>query len=149
MSARVVAVCIGPGGIPKHPVDAVRVTTSGLEGDRQRFRLHGGPKRAVCLFSTADYASLERDGVNASAPGSYGENVLIDGLDFAALRPGNRLRLGAEVVIELTDVREPCGTLKSVDRRFPNLMLGRSGFVCSVVQEGLLRSGDPVEVLAG
>jgi MOSC domain-containing protein YiiM len=75
--------------------------------------------------------------------------VLIDGLDFAPLRPGNRLRLGAEVVIELTDVREPCGTLKSVDRRFPNLMLGRSGFVCSVVQEGLLRSGDPVEVLAG
>jgi MOSC domain-containing protein YiiM len=149
MSARIVAVCIGPGGIPKHPVVAARVTTSGLEGDHQRFRLHGGPKRAVCLFSSDDYASLVRDGVSASTPGSYGENVLIEGLDFAGLRPGNRLRLGAEAVIELTDVREPCGTLKSLDRRFPNLLLGRSGFVCSVVREGLLRSGDPVEVLAG
>jgi len=38
-------------------------------------------------------------------------------------------------------VREPCGTLKSVDARFPNLMLGRSGFVCRVLREGLLRPG--------
>jgi MOSC domain-containing protein YiiM len=149
MSARIVAVCIGSGGIPKHPVDQARVTTLGLEGDRQRFRFHGGANRAVCLFSAADYASLIRDGVTASAPGSYGENVLIEGLDFARLRPGDQLRLGTEVVVELSDVREPCGTLKSVDKRFPNLMLGRSGFVCRVIQEGLLRSGDTAQLVTG
>lgn len=149
MSGRVVAVCVGSGGIPKHPVAQARITTNGIEGDRQRFRFHGGVNRAVCIFSTADYSSLQRDGVTAVAPGSYGENVLIDGLDFAAMRPGERLQLGAEVVIELVDVREPCGTLKSVDKRFPNLMLGRSGFVCRVTREGLLREGDPVTAVKG
>lgn len=148
MNARVVALCIGPGGIPKHPVATARVTIHGLEGDKQRFRFHGGVNRAVCIFSCSDYASLQRDGVSASAPGSFGENVLIEGLDFSALRPGDRLRLGSEVVIELHDVREPCGTLKSVDKRFPNLMLGRSGFVCRVVQEGQVESGAPVALLA-
>jgi hypothetical protein len=38
------------------------------------------------------------------------------------------------VRLAIHDVREPCKTLKSVDARFPNLMLGRSGFVCRVVR---------------
>jgi MOSC domain-containing protein YiiM len=137
----IVAVCIGPGGIPKFAVLEARATANGLVGDKQRFRMHGGQNRALCLFSTADYASLRRDGVPCGAPGTFGENVLVEGLDFAQLLPGDRLALGDEVLIELFDVREPCGTLKSVDARFPNLMLGRSGFVCRVLREGLLRPG--------
>jgi len=141
LEGTILAVCIGPGGIPKHAVPEARATASGLTGDKQRFRIHGGPNRALCLFSTADYASLRRDGVACADPGTFGENVLVEGLDFARLLPGEHLALGDEVEIELFDVREPCGTLKSVDARFPNLMLGRSGFVCRVLREGLLRPG--------
>ena len=137
----ILAVCIGPGGIPKQAVPEARATENGLVGDRQRYRIHGGPNRALCLFSSADYASLRRDGVPCENPGTFGENVLVEGLDFAQLNPGECLALGDEVRIELFDVREPCGTLKSVDARFPNLMLGRSGFVCRVLREGLLRPG--------
>jgi MOSC domain-containing protein YiiM len=81
-------------------------------------------------------------------PGSFGENLLIDGLDFGALRPGDRLAIGDEVVIEVHGVREPCGTLRPLDRRFPDLMAGRSGFVCKVVREGRVANGDAVAVLA-
>jgi MOSC domain-containing protein YiiM len=141
LEGTILAVCIGPGGIPKQAVPEARVTPNGLEGDKQRYRIHGGPNRALCLFSSADYASLRRDGVPCESPGTFGENVLVEGLDFAQLLPGDRLALGGEVEIELFDVREPCGTLKSVDARFPDLMLGRSGFVCRVLHEGLLRPG--------
>jgi MOSC domain-containing protein YiiM len=141
LEGTLLAVCIGPGGIPKHAVPEAFATANGLEGDKQRYRIHGGPNRALCLFSSADYASLRRDGVACEQPGTFGENVLLEGLDFAQLLPGDCLALGDEVVIELFDVREPCGTLKSVDARFPNLMLGRSGFVCRVLREGLLRPG--------
>jgi MOSC domain-containing protein YiiM len=141
----VVAVCVGPGGIPKHPVPSARVGLLGLEGDAHRFHLHGGANRAVCLFSVEDYASLARDGVSASPPGAYGENLTTEGLDSSVLRPGDRVRVGAEVVLELFDVREPCGTLKKLDRRFPDLMVGRSGWVCRVVTEGTVRTGDRIE----
>lgn len=137
----ILAVCIGPGGIPKHAVDQARATPDGIVGDKQRYRMHGGPNRALCLYSIEDYASLRRDGVSCDAPGSFGENVLTEGLDFRALLPGDRLALGDEVEIELFDVREPCKTLKSVDARFPNLMIGRSGFVCRVLRGGVLRAG--------
>ena len=140
-SGRVVAVCAGPGGIPKPAVESAAVTVDGLAGDGHRFKLHGGRKRAVCLFSVEDYASLRRDGVAADPPGAFGENLTIEGLAFDTLRAGDRLRVGAEVELEITDIREPCGTLKSIDERFPNLMVGRSGFVCSVVNEGQLQAG--------
>ncbi len=143
----ILAVCIGPGGIPKHAVDEARATAGGIVGDKQRYRMHGGPNRALCLFSIEDYASLQRDGVACEAPGAFGENVLTQGLAFAQLLPGDHLALGDEVEIELFDVREPCRTLKSVDARFPNLMIGRSGFVCRVLREGWLRPGMTVRKL--
>ncbi len=156
----VLAVCVGPGGIPKQAVDAASVSHRGLEGDRQRMRIHGGLNRAVCLFSIEDYRSLQRDLVACEPPGAFGENVLTEGLDFAQLGAGDELVIGnadsivalervAErnearedlVRIAIHDVREPCGRLKSVDKRFPDLMLGRSGFVCRVVTPGILRPG--------
>lgn len=143
------AVCLGPGGIPKHPVDEAECGALGLVGDKHRFKLHGGADRAVCLFSVEDRASLAKDGVVAGGPGAYGENLLVEGLDFARLRPDDVLEVGDEVVLQVHDVREPCNTLRSVDRRFPDLMLGRSGWVCRVLAGGRLRPGMQVRLRAG
>lgn len=140
-SGVVLAVCLGTGGIPKHAVESAVVEQLGLVGDGHRFKFHGGAHRAVCLFAMEDYATLRRDGVPCEMHGTFGENVLTQGLDYTALRPGDELAIGDEVVIAIHDMREPCKTLKKVDARFPDLMLGRSGFVCSVVHGGELRAG--------
>ena len=142
MQGIVLAVCLGPGGIPKQPVESAVVAELGLIGDKQRYtKVHGGAHRAVCLFALEDYRTLKADGVKVEPPGAFGENLLTEGLDYTLLRSGDRLAVGDELVIEIHDVREPCGTLKSVDARFPNLMLGRSGFVCRVVTGGSVRPG--------
>jgi MOSC domain-containing protein YiiM len=143
--AEIVAVCVGDGGIPKHPVESVAVGPLGLEGDGHRYHRHGGEDRAVCLLSMEAYESLREDDVACEAPGTFGENVLTRGLDDATLRPGDRLRLGDEVIVEIHDARAPCKTLKSVDPRFPDLMVGRSGWVCRVVEPGTLRPGMGIE----
>ena len=147
LAGTILAVCIGPGGIPKHSVPEARATPDGIVGDKQRYRIHGGRDRALCLFSIEDYLSLRHDGVACDNAGTFGENVLVQGLDFRQLLPGDKLALGDEVQIELFDVREPCGTLKAVDARFPNLLIGRSGFVCRVLREGVLRPGQRVRKL--
>jgi MOSC domain-containing protein YiiM len=135
------AVCLGPGGIPKRPVDEAFVGELGLEGDAHLFRRHGGPRRAVLLFSVEDYASLAADGVRAEMPGAYGENLLTEGLDLNAIVPGERLAVGAELVLEAADVRVPCKTLRAIDARFPALIVGRSGRLCAVVRPGRVRAG--------
>ena len=141
---RVLAVCIGSGGIPKHPIDEGVVGELGLEGDRHRFHAHGGRDRAICLLSMEEVRSLEADGVAFAGAGQYGENLLTDGLDPKGLRPGDTLELSGGVVLELFDVREPCGVLRSVDPRFPELMVGRSGFVARVVSGGVVRPGEAI-----
>ena len=127
--------------MPNHPVESAQVNALGLVGDKHMQAVHGGLERAVCLFSCEDYARLERDRVDPSGAGFYGENVLTEGLDFEGLVPGDVLEIGPEVRLEIHDVRSPCTTLKKHDGRFPDLMLGRSGFLCRVLQGGLLKAG--------
>lgn len=141
MSGTVLAVCVGSGGIPKSSVEETRITLDGLEGDSQRQKFHGGRDRAVCLLSIEEYRLLQEDQVDCEPPGAFGENLLTEGLDPTALRPGDRLRVGAEVLLEIHDVRQPCATLRAVDARFPDLMVGRSGWVCRVLAEGTVRAG--------
>ncbi len=143
----VVAVCLGPGGIPKTPVAEAVVKHDGLLGDAHRSPRHGGLNRAVCIFSVEDQVELLGDGVPCAEPGSFGENVLVEGLDFGAIRPGDLLSLGDQVRLEIHDVRAPCGTLKSLDKRFPDLLQGRNGFVCRVACEGRLSPGMDVRVI--
>ncbi|MBL4770000.1 MAG: MOSC domain-containing protein [Planctomycetes bacterium] len=145
---RVIAVCLGPGGIPKLPVPEAQVELLGLVGDKHRHPEHGGANRAVCLLSTADHASLRRDGVQSQQAGSFGENLLIEGMDFEGLKPGDRLSVGNEVVLEIHDCREPCITLQPIDPRFPALMEGRSGFMCRVIATGSVATGALVSLLS-
>ena len=147
-AAEVFAVCVGPGGIPKPQVESCAVSAQGLEGDGHRFESHGGLDRAVCLLAVEVYEALQEDGVACHEPGTFGENVLTRGLDDTTLEAGDRLRLGGGLVVEIHDIRAPCATLKSVDSRFPELLVGRSGGVCRVVEPGILRRGATIERLA-
>ncbi|MEZ5975938.1 MAG: MOSC domain-containing protein [Planctomycetota bacterium] len=84
----------------------------------------------------------------AAGWGAFGENLLIEGLDFEALAPGMRLAVGEELLLEIADVREPCKTLKQVDGRFPALMEGRSGFLCRVLRTGWVQPGQGVHPIS-
>ncbi len=58
--ARIVQISVSPGGVPKRPVPSARVTALGLEGDVQGDREHhGGPERALCLFSQERIRALQ------------------------------------------------------------------------------------------
>ena len=138
VTGKVLAVCIGPGGLPKRAVPAAKIGPLGLEGDRHRSIHHGGEDRAVCLLSIEEVRLLERDGVPHIEPGGFGENLRTEGIDLGRLVPGDRLAIGDAVELEVNDVREPCATLQSVDARFPDLMVGRSGLLARVVRAGEL-----------
>jgi MOSC domain-containing protein YiiM len=145
MTGTLVQLNVSNGGMPKLSVPTVRVTRDGLAGDWQKVRkYHGGPDRAVCLFSEELYAWLREQGVKGVVNGSIGENFTTRGIDLMSLNAGDRLRAGDQVVIELTDVREPCRQLKMWDARFPKLILGRSGWLARVVVEGEVKAGDEI-----
>ena len=138
---------VSAGGIPKTAVLFAHVSRDGVAGDWQRNRkYHGGPDRAVCLYSEELYAQLRAEGVDM-VNGAVGENFTTRGVNLQHLAKGDRLRVGEACVIELTDIRVPCRTLKKWDDELPQLIQGRSGWVARVLNEGTVRPGDPIEVL--
>jgi MOSC domain-containing protein YiiM len=128
------------------------VTRRGIEGDVQRNRrLHGGPDRAVCLFSLERIRALQAEG-HPIAPGSVGENLTLEGVDWEAVVPGVRLHLGAQVVVQITDYTAPCANIagsfrdRDVARVSQRHHPGGSRVYARVLHEGGLSSGDPVRI---
>jgi MOSC domain-containing protein YiiM len=152
MTGRVAALSRSDGGVPKRQVPEALVTARGMAGDRQRNRkYHGGPDRALCLYALERIAALRREG-HPILPGSAGENVTVEGLDWSRVTPGVRLRLG-EVVAEVTAYTTPCRTIRHAfaDRDSNRIAQERhpgwSRVYARVLREGLIRVGDPVELL--
>src|SRR5438128_4055880 len=101
---------VSNGGVPKLPRDLAIVRTKGLAGDRQRdLRYHGGPTRAVCLYSLELIRALQAEG-HPIAAGSIGENFTVAGIPWEAMVPGATLQVG-EVLVELTAYAGPCSNL--------------------------------------
>lgn len=100
------------GGVPKLPRAEARVGTLGVEGDDQRNRrLHGGPDRAVCLYSFDRIRALRAEGHPVSV-GSTGENLTVMGVDWEHMTPGTRVTVG-EVRLSVTGFTVPCRNLST------------------------------------
>lgn len=156
-TGRVVAVSLGyTSGVPKYPQEQIVIGPLGVEGD-----YHAGPvnkhkkkadpepnRRQVSLV-----AQEVLDDLNASLgthlrPGSLGENVLLEGLgDLSQLREGDRLRLGDQVVLEITGQNRPCATIGVYHTNLVKEITGRRGVVAVVVSGGVVRPGDRCMVL--
>ena len=153
-SGRIVQLSVSPGGVPKRPVPEARVTALGLEGDAHRDREHhGGPERAVCVYSMEAIRALTAEG-HAIAPGTLGENVTVEGLDWPRVQPGARLSLGEAVLLEVTRYTSPCFNIKAAfvggefsrvsQKRHP----GWSRVYTRVLREGTIRTGDPARLVS-
>lgn len=146
MPAILTQLSVSTSGMPKFAVLAAEVTRGGVAGDKQRnLKHHGGEDRAICLYSEELYDFLREKGVNLKA-GDVGENFTTRGLNLLKLESGDRLRVGG-CVIEITKVRVPCSQLRKWDSDLPELIVGYSGWMAKVVEEGIVKPGDGVEIV--
>jgi MOSC domain-containing protein YiiM len=148
-----------PGGrrfvrsaIWKTPVDGrVAVRGVNLEGDEQADRrVHGGPDKAVYAYGAEELRAWEAELDRPLPPGTFGENLTIEGLDVSGARIGDRWAIGT-TVLEVVQPRVPCFKLafRMGDPTFGKrwVRAGRPGAYLRIVQEGELGAGDPVTVV--
>ena len=153
VAGRVHSLNVSGGGVPKRPVSEAYVTKNGLRGDVQGdLRYHGGPERAVSLFSFEVIERLRVEG-HAIAPGTAGENVTLSGLVWALVAPGARLEFEGGVVLEVASYCVPCGKIRAsfaagkIHRINQEDHPGESRVYARVVVEGAVREGEPVRVV--
>jgi MOSC domain-containing protein YiiM len=139
-------------GIWKDPV-AGRVAVRGvnLVGDDQADRrVHGGPDKAVYAYSVEDYAWWSGQLDDDLAPGTFGENLTVEGVELNELVIGSRWRVGS-TELEVAQPRQPCFKL--------GIRMGDAGFVDDfdeaarfgayfrIVHEGDVGAGDEIEMM--
>ena len=151
--AKIVSININEnGGVPKYPVEKAFVAKNKINGDKQKDTIHhGGVERAVCLFSLDLIHELKKEG-HPIYPGSTGENITIEGLDWESLQSGVKLKFG-KVEIQITGPTTPCKTIaKSFKKaRFvrisEKLYPGWSRWYAKVLTEGFVTCNDKVLVI--
>ena len=152
------------GGIPKLPVSgAVLLSKTSVEGDRCRnLRYHGGPDQAVLMVSAEFIDDLAARGFPVYY-GALGENLTVSGLEPGAWRRGQRYRIGADALIELTKLRVPCRTLDVFGPAIKSELYdsackagdpssvrwARGGIYARVIRPGLIAPGDTVAPESG
>jgi MOSC domain-containing protein YiiM len=151
--AVVASLNVSRGGVPKLRVEEAHVGVAGMSGDCQRnLKYHGGPDRALCLYSLELIAALSAEG-HPIGVGTTGENVTLAGVEWSAIVQGVRLGLGADVVIQVTEYTKPCRTIQGSfeGRRSGRISQkthpGWSRVYARVLAEGVVRIGDPVRVV--
>jgi MOSC domain-containing protein YiiM len=137
----------------------------GVEGDahlgetvKHRSRVARDPSqpnlRQVHLIHAELHDELRAAGFTVG-PGQMGENVTTRGVDLLGLPTGSRLRLGAEAVVEITGLRNPCAQLDgfqpglmaaTLDRDAEGNLIRKAGIMGVVIAGGTVRTGDPIAV---
>lgn len=142
----------GTTAIDKRPIEGpANVLTYGVFGDVQADREnHGGPDQALYAYSQEDTdywsAALGRE----ISPGLFGENLRTRGIETTGAVIGQRWRVGADVVLEVTSPRVPCATFAERMgepqwvKRFTQA--GRIGTYLRVLQRGRVQAGDAIAV---
>ncbi|HUY79637.1 MAG TPA: MOSC domain-containing protein [Ktedonobacterales bacterium] len=110
--------------------------------------------RQVHLIHGELHAELRAAGFSVVA-GQMGENITTQGIDLLGLPTGARLRLGAEAVVEITGLRNPCVQLEGIQPGLMAAVLGRdaqgglirkAGVMAVVLSGGAVRPGDAIIV---
>lgn len=168
MSNRVISVSASPSHtFSKARLERIRLLEGeGVEGDahcgatvKHRSRLGLGRRppnlRQVHLVHEELFAELAAAGFTVT-PGDIGENVTTRGVDLLALPVGTELHLGAEAIVRLTGLRNPCSQLDHFQDGLMAAVLGRdaegnvvrkSGVMSVVVRGGVVTPGDAIVVV--
>lgn len=137
----------------------------GVEGDahrgstvQHRSRVARDPTqpnlRQVHLVHAELFTELAACGFKVR-PGEIGENVTTDGVNLLELPTATRLRLGPDVVLEITGLRNPCTQLDrfqhglmaaTLDRDADGGLVRKAGVMAIVVTGGRVHVGDAIQV---
>lgn len=137
------AVCISTAkGTEKTPVEEGHFLVDfGIEGDA-----HGGKwHRQVSLLSYDKVEEFNRRGADVK-DGAFGENLVVEGLDFRSMAVGTRLYAGT-AALEMTQIGKECHSHCAIYKKMGECIMPREGVFAKVIREGIIRPGDVMEAV--
>lgn len=106
---------------------------------------HGGDwHRQVSLLSYDKVQDFNKLGAGVEH-GDFGENLVVEGIDFRSLPIGSRLICG-DAVLEITQTGKECHTHCQIYNKMGDCIMPREGVFARVVKGGVITEGDEMQV---
>ncbi len=136
------AICVSDiRGIEKHAIPEAHLARDfGIEGDAHAGKWH----RQVSLLSYDKIKAFNEAGANVES-GAFGENLVVEGLDFKNLPVGSILRVGT-CVLRMTQIGKECHSHCAIYKRMGDCIMPREGVFAEVLEEGDIKVGDEMKV---
>lgn len=146
---KIIALCISEArGTVKHAVPEVKLIKDfGIEGDAHAGHWH----RQVSLLSAEQVANFNerivesKAGIKPAISGTFGENILVSGIDLRNLPVGTLLKAG-EVVLKLSQIGKECHSHCQIFQRVGDCIMPREGVFATVEHAGSLKPGMEITV---
>ena len=139
----IIAVCVSEqkGTQKKNVNSAIFIEDWGIEGDAHAGKWH----RQVSLLSHDKIEDFRARGAEV-IDGAFGENLVVDGIDFATLPVGTRLSCN-DVLLEVSQIGKECHNHCQIYHTMGDCIMPRQGVFARVLQGGLVRPEDVMNVL--
>lgn len=140
---KVLAVCTSDikGIQKKNVLEANLIEEFGIEGDAHAGKWH----RQVSLLSHDRIEEFRQRGAVVE-DGAFGENLVVEGIDFKSLPLGTRFQCG-DILLELTQIGKECHHGCAIFQAMGDCIMPREGVFARVLQGGHIKEGDELLVL--
>lgn len=137
------AVCISEKkGTEKHETDRIHVRPDhGIDGDAHAGKWH----RQISLLSYDKVKAFNEKGANVDH-GAFGENLVVEGIDFRSLPVGSRFLVGT-AELKMTQIGKECHSHCAIFKRMGECIMPHEGVFAQVEKEGDISPGDQLTVI--
>lgn len=117
-------------------------TDFGITGDA-----HAGKwDRQVSLLSFESISDAIAQGAEVS-PGDFAENITTEGIDLHLLKVRDKVFLGKDAELEITQIGKKCHTKCEIFERLGDCIMPREGIFAKVIKGGTIKVGDIIELI--
>ena len=140
---RVIAACISKEkGTHKYRIpEGEFIEVWGIEGDAHAGKWH----RQVSLLSYDKIQEFRAKGAEIE-DGAFGENLVVEGFDFAKLPVGTKFRCN-DVVLEMTQIGKKCHHGCAIFQKMGDCIMPREGVFTRVLHGGVIHEGDELVII--
>lgn len=130
----------------KHPIGKAYLKENyGIEGDAHA----GAWNRQISLLAEESIQKMKKLSSSYDfKAGTFAENITTEGIELYTLSVGTRLKLGDEVMLEITQIGKECHKGCEIRNITGMCIMPTEGVFAKVITAGLLKAGDRIEVLS-
>jgi MOSC domain-containing protein YiiM len=106
----------------------------------------GAWHRQVSLLAVESIDKMRLMGLDVG-PGDFAENLTTRGLDLVSMPVGTRLKVGAETLLEITQIGKECHERCAIYYQAGDCVMPKEGVFARVLKGGQVEVGDEIRIV--